>query len=174
MDFFPCFFMVPFRLVFGKVERRLGCRTSRFLISFPACKEWKEHKYNIRFSFFGTSVELKIQVFWDVRCIGWFEVPYFFYLQSHLSKQTSVTLPVERTKHARRPVCSNTARLENIPASSGSYNVSCYAGQSVLVDRPSHTQSNICFGKITSAALRVGRQKALLWARHNSRKREWS
>ena len=31
--------------------------------------------------------------------------------------------------------------------------------QSVLLDRPSHTQSNICFGKITSAALRVGRQE---------------
>jgi len=71
-------------------------------------------------------------------------------------------MPVDRTKHARRPVCSNTARLENIPASSCSYNVSCYAGrpagQSVSLDRPSHTQSNICFGKITSVALRVGRQ----------------
>jgi len=87
-----------------------------------------------------------------------FGVPYFFYLQCHLSKEMSVTLPVDRTKHATRPVCSNTARLENIPASSGSYTVSCYAGQSVLLDRPSHTQSNICFGKITSAALRVGRQ----------------
>jgi hypothetical protein len=99
---------MPFRFVFGKVERRLGCRTSRFLISFPACKKWKEHWYNIHFSFFETSVELKIQAFWNVRCIGWFEVPYFFYLQCHLSKQTSVTLPVDRTKHARRPVCSNT------------------------------------------------------------------
>jgi hypothetical protein len=53
-----------------KVERRLGCRTSRFLISFPACKEWKKYGYSIHFSFFETSVELKIQAFLDVRCIG--------------------------------------------------------------------------------------------------------
>jgi len=90
----------------------------------------------------------------------------------------SVTLPVDRTKHATRPVCSNTARLENIPASSGSYTVSCYAGLSVLLDRPSHTQSNICFGKITSAALRVGRQagrqhcygRVIIAAKGNGRK----